>query len=95
MNPITLSSISGPWVFSREDAARIPAAGWIPAAAARPLAIECVARGYIAGSLFKEYRAEGGAVHGLSLPPGLICHHAGSVYDPDFNNVHIDIDWPR
>jgi len=38
---------------------------------ARPLAIECVARGYISGSLFKEYRAQGGSVHGLSLPQGL------------------------
>ena len=36
-----------------------------------PLAIECVARGYIAGSLFKEYRAQGGGVHGLGLPEGL------------------------
>ena len=39
---------------------------------AKPLAIECVARGYIAGSLFKEYRAKGGQVHELRLPAGLI-----------------------
>lgn len=39
---------------------------------AKPLAIECVARGYIAGSLFKEYRAQGGSIHGLELPSGLI-----------------------
>ena len=38
----------------------------------RPLPIECVARGYISGSLFKEYRAEGGGVHGLRLPEGLV-----------------------
>jgi phosphoribosylaminoimidazole-succinocarboxamide synthase len=38
---------------------------------AKPLTIECVARGYISGSLFKEYRAEGGKVHGLDLPDGL------------------------
>jgi phosphoribosylaminoimidazole-succinocarboxamide synthase len=37
----------------------------------RPLPIECVARGYISGSLLKEYRAEGGHVHGLNLPSGL------------------------
>ena len=37
-----------------------------------PLTIECVARGYIAGSLFKEYRAQGGKVHGLDLPKGLL-----------------------
>lgn len=34
--------------------------------------IECVARGYLAGSLYKEYRRDGGEVHGLSLPPGLL-----------------------
>lgn len=38
---------------------------------AQPLTIECVARGYITGSLFKEYRAQGGGVHGLNLPDGL------------------------
>jgi len=39
---------------------------------AKPLTIECVARGYISGSLYKEYRARGGDVHGLSLPDGLV-----------------------
>ncbi|MBI5708574.1 MAG: phosphoribosylaminoimidazolesuccinocarboxamide synthase [Armatimonadetes bacterium] len=39
---------------------------------AEPLPIECVARGYIAGSLFKEYVSDGPGVHGLSLPEGLI-----------------------
>ena len=39
---------------------------------AKPLPIECVARGYISGSLFKEYRAEGGRVHNLNLPEGLL-----------------------
>jgi phosphoribosylaminoimidazole-succinocarboxamide synthase len=39
---------------------------------AQPLTIECVARGYISGSLFKEYRAMGGEVHGLDLPEGLV-----------------------
>ncbi len=38
---------------------------------AQPLAIECVVRGYIAGSLFKEYKARGGQIHGLNLPDGL------------------------
>jgi phosphoribosylaminoimidazole-succinocarboxamide synthase len=38
---------------------------------AKPLPIECVARGYISGSLYKEYRAVGGAVHDLGLPEGL------------------------
>ncbi len=39
---------------------------------ARPLTIECVARGYISGSLYKEYRVQGGSVHELGLPEGLI-----------------------
>jgi phosphoribosylaminoimidazole-succinocarboxamide synthase len=37
-----------------------------------PLTIECVARGYISGSLYKEYRADGGEVHDLQLPAGLL-----------------------
>lgn len=39
---------------------------------AKPLTIECVARGYIVGSLFKEYRQSGGRIHGLDLPDGLL-----------------------
>lgn len=42
---------------------------------AKPLAIECVARGYLAGSLYKEYREKGGNVLGFLLPSGL---HDGS-----------------
>ena len=38
---------------------------------AKPLTIECVARGYIMGSLFKEYKRDGGGVHDLDLPEGL------------------------
>ncbi len=45
---------------------------------AQPFPIECVARGYIAGSLWKEYRAAGGEtadapvhLHGVGLPPRL------------------------
>jgi phosphoribosylaminoimidazole-succinocarboxamide synthase len=37
---------------------------------ARVVPFECVARGYLAGSGFREYRA-GGAVCGIPLPPGL------------------------
>jgi len=36
----------------------------------RPLAIECVARGYLSGSGWKEYQATG-SVCGAPLPPGL------------------------
>jgi len=35
-----------------------------------PLPVECVVRGYLSGSGFKDYRATG-AVCGLALPPGL------------------------
>ena len=38
---------------------------------ARPLAIECVVRGYLAGSGWKEYR-EQQTVCGIKLPPGLV-----------------------
>src|ERR1041385_5438629 len=37
---------------------------------AKPLAIECVVRGYLAGSGWKEYRASQ-TVCGIKLPPGL------------------------
>jgi phosphoribosylaminoimidazole-succinocarboxamide synthase len=36
----------------------------------RPLPIECVARGYLSGSGWKEYQASG-TVCGIALPPGL------------------------
>jgi phosphoribosylaminoimidazole-succinocarboxamide synthase len=49
---------------------------------AKPLTIECVARGYIAGSLFKEYRKDGGTVHGLDLPDGL--HDGSRLPEPIF-----------
>lgn len=38
---------------------------------ATPIPLECVARGYLAGSGWKEYRATG-AVCGIALPPGLV-----------------------
>lgn len=38
---------------------------------AKPLPIECVARGYISGSLYKEYKAQGPNVHELGLTEGL------------------------
>jgi phosphoribosylaminoimidazole-succinocarboxamide synthase len=37
-----------------------------------PLPIECVARGYITGSLYKDYLQHGPGVHGLRLPKGLV-----------------------
>ncbi|HLK14088.1 MAG TPA: phosphoribosylaminoimidazolesuccinocarboxamide synthase [Fimbriimonadaceae bacterium] len=38
---------------------------------ADPLPVECVARGYLTGSLYKQYVQSGGALLGLSLPSGL------------------------
>jgi phosphoribosylaminoimidazole-succinocarboxamide synthase len=39
---------------------------------AKTLPVECVARGYICGSLYKEYISEGQNVHNLDLPAGLL-----------------------
>ncbi len=62
-----------------EDSLRGRVPGWGPGLQgrsvvvrkARPLPIECVARGFIAGSLYKQVRAEGGRTLGLDLPDGL------------------------
>lgn len=39
---------------------------------AKTLPVECVARGYICGSLYKEYLSDGPGVHNLDLPAGLL-----------------------
>ncbi|MBX3111918.1 MAG: phosphoribosylaminoimidazolesuccinocarboxamide synthase [Fimbriimonadaceae bacterium] len=39
---------------------------------AKPLAIECVARGYLAGSWAKEYRTGARRLYGVDLPDGLV-----------------------
>jgi phosphoribosylaminoimidazole-succinocarboxamide synthase len=44
------------------------------------LDIECIVRGYLAGSAYKEYQREG-TVHGMSMPAGLL--HAQAL--PDLN----------
>jgi hypothetical protein len=38
---------------------------------------------------------EGQPIKMKTLPAGLRCHHAGNVDDPDFNNAHLEIRWPR
>lgn len=38
---------------------------------ASPLPVECVARGYLTGSLYKQYAKSGGQILGLDLPKGL------------------------
>jgi phosphoribosylaminoimidazole-succinocarboxamide synthase len=49
---------------------------------AKPLKIECVARGFIAGSLYKEYKTKGGDIHDLALPAGL--ENNGRLSEPIF-----------
>lgn len=50
-------------------------------AKAEMLPIECIVRGYVAGSAWKEYQASG-TVHGLALPPGLA--EADRLVEPVF-----------
>jgi phosphoribosylaminoimidazole-succinocarboxamide synthase len=45
------------------------------------LDIECIVRGYLAGSAFKEYEREG-TVHGMAMPAGL--RHADRLPEPVF-----------
>jgi hypothetical protein len=37
--------------------------------------------------------AEGQEIKMRSLPAGMICAHQGSMDDPEFNNVHVEIKW--
>jgi len=39
--------------------------------------------------------AEGEEIRLKSLPSGMRCTHKGSLDDPDFNNVHVEIVWPK
>jgi phosphoribosylaminoimidazole-succinocarboxamide synthase len=48
---------------------------------AEMLDIECIVRGYLAGSAFKEYQKEG-TVHGMAMPSGL--RHADRLPEPVF-----------
>ncbi len=45
------------------------------------LDIECIVRGYLAGSAYKEYEREG-TVHGMAMPAGL--RHADRLPEPIF-----------
>jgi len=49
---------------------------------ARRVDVECVVRGYLAGSAFKEYRKTGGRVWGHALPAGL--EEASELPEPIF-----------
>jgi phosphoribosylaminoimidazole-succinocarboxamide synthase len=67
-------------LLTEDDQIRARLGSWTPDLAGRsvvvrkaePLPVECVARGYITGSLYKEYQAFGPNVHGLRLPDGLL-----------------------
>ncbi|MBF6554573.1 MAG: phosphoribosylaminoimidazolesuccinocarboxamide synthase [Acidimicrobiales bacterium] len=48
---------------------------------AQMLGIECIVRGYLAGSAYKEYEREG-TVHGMAMPTGL--RHADRLPEPIF-----------
>ncbi len=48
---------------------------------AEMLDIECIVRGYLAGSAYKEYQKEG-TVHGMAMPTGL--RHADRLPEPIF-----------
>jgi phosphoribosylaminoimidazole-succinocarboxamide synthase len=48
---------------------------------AEMLDIECIVRGYLAGSAYKEYEREG-TVHGMAMPAGL--RHADRLPEPIF-----------
>src|SRR5262245_51336723 len=37
---------------------------------------------------------EGQEIVMQELPAGGVCHHRGNHDDPDFNNVHVSIEWP-
>ena len=58
---------------------------------ARVVPFECVVRGYLSGSGWKEYRASG-TVCGITLPPGLVESDADR---PDLHAGHQGRDRPR
>ncbi len=69
--PNHVVSVADEEILRRVDAPELKGRSTI-ARKCRPLPVECVARGYISGSLYKEYRSQGGGVHGLDLPDGLV-----------------------
>jgi hypothetical protein len=48
---------------------------------------------FIAMQAFGGVVGNGQQVRMRGLPPGGVCRHGGSVDDPEFNNVHIEITW--
>jgi phosphoribosylaminoimidazole-succinocarboxamide synthase len=73
-----LGDIMGNHLLSA-DVADLPASAQLPELAgrvmlcrrARMLPIECIVRGFVTGSAWKEYRREG-TIHGMAVPAGLV-----------------------
>ena len=73
-DPTDLPETAGPEVAGRAMLVR----------AARPVRLECIARGYLFGSAWAEYEANG-TVCGAALPPGL--HQAEQLPEPIFTTT--------
>ena len=58
------------------------------------LAIELCNR-FIELQAFGHVIPEGQKVRLKGLPDGMTCRHSGSFEDPDFNNTHVEIEWPK
>ncbi len=76
-----LAKANDPWPASLQPYAAQLARRSMIVKKARPLAIECVVRGYLAGSGWKEYRSQQ-TVCGIKLPPGLL--ESSELPDPIF-----------
>ena len=50
---------------------------------------------FIQGQADGQVIPEGQEIRMAGLPPGGVCRHAGDRDDPDFNNVHVEIEWPK
>jgi hypothetical protein len=49
---------------------------------------------FIGGQVRGHVIEDGAEVKMASLPPGGRCRMDGALDDPDFNNVHVAIEWP-
>ena len=61
-----------------------------------PLAAKCVEliNRFIEMMAFGALVPEGQAIRVEGLPEGMRCRHRGSMDDPAFNNVHLELEWP-
>ncbi len=54
-------------------------------------AVEDLCNRFIEMQAFGAVVPEGQEVKMKALPPGWRCRHGGTIDDPDFNNVHLEI----